>query len=224
VGADATPTAPRLASLLTQEIHELDQRIAVSSSMGSIQRKSMTSVPSVGAVNAAKILARLGDPNRFRSLAGARSFSGPVPSLDASRANGRHGPPTTSGDAPLRQALFTAANSARRSDPTLAARYHRPHGPGGQTPQLGSVSRQHRPARSNHRLLAARRALLIRDVDGTALLPNEARRVVLERYRVSEDVRAKRRTGGKGMSRRSKESPSAPSTGPSRPEVPASIT
>ena len=85
----------------------------------------MTSVPGVGAVNAAQILARLGDPARFRSLAGARSFSGLVPALTASGTSGRHGPPTKAGDAALREALFMAADQARRADPTLAARYHR---------------------------------------------------------------------------------------------------
>ena len=82
----------------------------------------MTSVPGVGAVSAAQILARLGDPARFQSLAGARSFSGLVP---ASGTSGRHGPPTKAGDASLREALFLAADHARRADPTLAARYHR---------------------------------------------------------------------------------------------------
>jgi Transposase IS116/IS110/IS902 family len=84
----------------------------------------MTSVPGVGTVNAAQILARLGDPARFRSLAGARSFSGLVPALAASGTSGRHGPPTKAGDASLREALFLAADHARRADPTLAARYY----------------------------------------------------------------------------------------------------
>ena len=85
----------------------------------------MTSAPGVGVINAAQILARLGDPARFRSLAGARSFTGLIPSLSASGTSGHHGPPTKSGDAPLREALFMAADQARRTDPTLAARYHR---------------------------------------------------------------------------------------------------
>ena len=80
----------------------------------------LRSVPGVGAVNAAQILGRLGDPGRFRSLAGVRSFSGLVPSLDSSGQNGRHGGPTKSGDALLREALFMSADAARRIDPTLA--------------------------------------------------------------------------------------------------------
>ena len=66
-----------------------------------------------------------GDPSRFRSLAGARSFSGLVPSLNASGASGRHGRPTRRGDAVLREAIFIAADHARRIDPTLAARSQR---------------------------------------------------------------------------------------------------
>jgi hypothetical protein len=45
----------------------------------------MTSVPGAGTevmiIDGAQILARRGDPAWFRSLAGARSFSGLVPSL-----------------------------------------------------------------------------------------------------------------------------------------------
>ncbi|HXC64449.1 MAG TPA: IS110 family transposase, partial [bacterium] len=114
----------RLALALTTEIRDLEQKTAAL--LHHLDPAGiMTSVPGVGAVNAAQILARLGDPARFQSLAGARSFSGLVPSLNASGSSGRHGPPTKSGDAPLREALFIAADHARRADPTLAARYHR---------------------------------------------------------------------------------------------------
>ena len=212
--ADDIATEARLALQLTQEIHELEQRIAVF--LHDLDPAGiMTSVPGVGAVNAAQILARLGDPNRFRSLAGVRSFSGLVPSLNASGVNGRHGPPTKSGDAPLREALFSSANAARRVDPTLAARYHR---------LMVHEGKHHNSALCHistvllTRIVACWRRgtpYLIRDVDGTPLMPNEARRIVMERYHVSADLRAKRKTTGKGTSRRSKESLSAPSTGSS---------
>jgi transposase len=86
----------------------------------------MISVPGVATINGTQILTHLGDPTRFGSLAGARSFSGLVASLKASGLKGPHGAPTKFGDAPLREALFTAANWVRRIDPTLAHRYHRP--------------------------------------------------------------------------------------------------
>jgi transposase len=216
--ADDIAVEARLALQLTVEIHELDQRIAVFLH-GLDPAGIMTSVPGVGAVNAAQILARLGDPNRFRSLAGARSFSGLVPSLNASGVNGRHGPPTKSGDASLREALFSAANAARRTDPTLAARYHR---------LMVQEGKHHNSALCHvstvllTRIIACWRRgspYLIRDVDGTPLMADEARRIVLEHYHVSEDLRARRRTGGKGTGRRSKESLSAPSTSPSQDQA-----
>ena len=86
------------------EITELEQRIDV------VYRAMdpdgiLRSVPGVGAIKAAQILGRLGDPGRFRPLAGVRSFSGLVPSLDSSGQNGRHGRPTKSEDTLLREAL-----------------------------------------------------------------------------------------------------------------------
>ena len=114
----------RLALALCTEIRDLDVKLA--SLLHQVDPAAiMTSVPGVGIIHGAQILARLGNPARFQSLAGARSFTGLVPSLAASGTSGHHGPPTKSGDAPLREALFMAANAARRTDPTLAARYYR---------------------------------------------------------------------------------------------------
>lgn len=131
----------------------------------------MISVPGVADKLGALILGRLGDPNRFRSLAGARSFSEMIPSLDASGNRGRHGPPTKAGDALLRQALFIAADHARRPDPTLAARYRR----------LLVEERKHHNSALCHiatvllaRIVACWRAqqpYVIRDLDGTTLTP-----------------------------------------------------
>jgi hypothetical protein len=114
----------RLALRLTEEIKDLDERTTLllhqADPIG-----ILTSAPGVAAITAAAILGRLGDPNRFTSLAGARAFTGLVPILDSSGLNGRHGGPTKRGDAVLRQALFMAAGQARRIDPTLAAKYQR---------------------------------------------------------------------------------------------------
>ena len=176
----------------------------------------MTSVPGVAHINGAQILARLGDPNRFRSLAGARSFSGLVPSLNSSGVNGHHGPPTKAGDAPLREALFMAADQARRIDPTLAARYHR----------LMSHDGKHHNSALCHiattlltRIVACWRAgdpYVIRDFDGTPH-PAQGRQIVAQRYTISPELRAgdEPPPPTSGTSRRNKESPSAPSTGPS---------
>ena len=57
----------------------------------------------------------------------------------------------------------------------------------------------------------------IRDLDGTALAPEEGRKIVSERYTVDPRVRAPRRTTkpSEWTGRRSKESPGASPTGPS---------
>jgi transposase len=85
----------------------------------------LTSAPGVGSIIGAQLLGCLGDPKRFRSLAGVGSFSGLVPSLDASGVADQHRGPTKRGDACLREALFIAADHARRTDPSLGARYQR---------------------------------------------------------------------------------------------------
>ena len=185
-----SPPGPRA---LTTEIRDLDSKIA--SLLHQVDPAAiMTSVPGVGIINGAQILARLGDPARFRSLAGARSFTGLVPSLTASGTSGRHGPPTKSGDAPLREALFMAANHARRTDPTLAARYHR---------LMVHQGKHHNSALCHistallTRIIACWRAgtpYQIRDTDGTPLTTAQGRAIIAERYRVSDELRAQRRT------------------------------
>jgi transposase len=205
----------RLALSLSAEIRDLDTKI------GALLRHLdpagiMTSVPGVGLVNGAQILARLGDPARFKSLAGARSFTGLVPSLNSSGVNGRHGAPTKSGDASLREALFMAADQARRADPTLAARYHR----------LMTAEGKHHNSALCHiaptlvtRIIACWRAgtpYQIRDTDGTPLTAAQGRAIITERYTVPAQLRAQRRTtqAGTGTSRRHQESPKRSDTSP----------
>ena len=206
----------RLALALTEEIKELDERIEV------IVRERdphgiITSAPGVGAVTGAVILGRLGDASRFSSLAAARSFSGLVPSLDSSGVSGRHGGPTKRGDALLREALFLSANQARRLDPALAAKYHR---------LMVETGKHHNSALCHIATTLLTRVVAcwknqtsyqIRDVDGRPVDRDEARAIIAERYQIPEHIRRARTTTGTG--RRSKESQSAPSAGPSKSDA-----
>lgn len=206
----------RLALALTHEIKELDERIGIM--LGEADPAGIIrSAPGVGAITGAAILGRLGDPGRFASLAGVRSFTGLVPSLDSSGQAGRHGGPTKRGDAVLREALFLAADHARRLDPTLAARYHR----------LMTEAGKHHTSALCHiapalltRIVACWRTgehYVLRDVDGRAVDPAEARAIIAARYTVPEEVRLRRAQVPRapGTGRRHQGSRGAPAAGPS---------
>jgi len=205
----------RLALALTAEIKELDERITVL--LGQRDPTGIVrSTPGVGAITGAAILGRLGDPARFSSLAAARSFTRLVPSLDASGQAGRHGGPTKRGDAVLREALFLAADHARRLDPSLAARYHR----------LMTEAGKHHTSAICHiaptlltRIIACWRRnepYVLRDIDGRPVTPAEARAIIAARYTVPADVRARQTRVQRrpGTGRRRQGSRSAPSADP----------
>ena len=221
--ADDIAVEARLALAITAELGELDERIAVLVARLD-PRGIITSAPGVGPITGAVILGRLGAPDRFTSLAGARAFTGLVPSLNASGQSGQHGGPTKRGDALLRQALFLAADHARRQDPTLAAKYYR---------LLVHAGKHHNSALCHiattllTRLVSCWRAgqpYQIRDLDGTTVTPEQAKTIIAERYSIQPELRATRRTTSTATSstatgRRNKESLRAPSTGPSPSEA-----
>jgi transposase len=211
--ADDIAVEARLALAINVEITELDQRISTLVA----QRDPagiIASAPGVGPIISAMILGRLGDPSRFSSLSAIRSYSGLVPSLNASGTSGHHGGPTKRGDAHLRHALFMAAQHARRVDPTLAAKYHR----------LMTQAGKHHTSALCHvattlltRIAACSRAgtpYQLRDTDGTPVTPDQARAIIAERYTIPAELR-RPRTAHSATGRRSKESQRAPSTGPS---------
>jgi transposase len=183
----------RLALSLCDEIHALDKRIralyAAADPAGIVR-----SAPGVGTVGAPQILGRLGDASRFKNLAGVRSFSGLVPRQNDSGVAAKSGGPTKAGDACLREALFNAADHARKIDPTLAARYHR----------LMTVEGKHHTSATCTiaavlltRIAACLRAghpYQLRDVDRTAITETEGRVIVADRYAIPAATRAARRS------------------------------
>jgi hypothetical protein len=126
---------------------------------------------------------------------------------------------TKAGDPLLREALFAAADQARRCDPQLAAKYYR----------LMSTERHHNSALCTiatmllTRIAACWRAgqhYVIRDADGRAITADEGRQIVKNRYTVDHKTRinaanvrqAQRRKNRAG--RAQQESPSAPASRP----------
>jgi transposase len=182
-----------LALVLTEHIHGLDERIsdlyAEADPAGVV-----ISTPGVGDVIAAQIVGRLGDVGRFTSLGAVRSFSGLIPKRKSSGVVDQVQGPTKHGDACLREAIFLAADQARRVDPTLAARYQR---------LMPDSGKHHNSALCTiatvllTRIAACMRSgqrYEIRDVDGRVITREEGKAIVADRYRIPPDVRAARRT------------------------------
>ncbi len=183
----------RLALRLTEEIKEITERIAVM--YKSLDPDGIVlSAPGVGQILAAQILGRLGDAKRFSSLAGVRSFAGLVPRQNLSGSGGTTGGLTKSGDACLREALYMAADHARKVDPQLAAKYRR---------LMVESGRHHHSALCTIATIMLTRIATclrtdtvyeLRDVDGRPITEEEGRRIVADSYTVSPAVRAARRS------------------------------
>ncbi len=186
----------------------------------------VASAPGLATTLAAGVLGRTGDLNRFANLAGVRGATGLVPKVDQSGTADHHGGPTKAGDPGLRETLFLAADHARRVDPTLAARYHR---------LVVEEGKHHNSALCSiapvlmTRIAACWRngeRYVLRDVDGTEITEAEGRRICVECYAVSPELRRARRQANKAKqqkgrtSRRGQESTkAAPASGPSPAKV-----
>lgn len=192
----------RVARSLTDEIAVLEQRAAPMFAARDRRpavddgddRGIIASVPGLGGVLGAGILARFGDLDRFANLAGVRSFTGLVPKVDQSGLhNGGHRGVTKAGDPGLREVLYLAADYLRHVDPQLAARYHR---------LIVDTGKHHDSALCHlattlaTRLAACwrhRQRYVLRDVDGTPITQAEGRAIVAERYKIPDSVRQARR-------------------------------
>ncbi|MGI8874330.1 MAG: transposase [Egibacteraceae bacterium] len=182
----------RLALALSEEIKTLDTRIA--EFYEQVDPDGIVrSTPGVGKVGAPQIKGRLGDATRFANLASVRSFAGLIPHQDSSGQASRAGGPTKAGDACLREALFMAADHARKIDPTLAARYHRLIVEGGKHHNSAVCTLS---AVLLTRIAACLRngtRYDLRDTDGRAITETEGRAIVAQRYTIPAKVRAARR-------------------------------
>lgn len=212
----------RVINTLNAEIGNLDERIEV------LYAKAdpdgiIISAPGVAVTSAAGILGRVGDMNRFDSLAGVRAFTGMVPKVDQSGlTDNTHKGITKKGDPGLRQALFLAADAARKVDPTLAARYHRLMTTAGK-PHVSAVCAVATVLIT--RIGACwrnREHYALRDVDGREISEAEGRAICRDRYRVDSATRVARRATSQAKSlkrrtsRRKKESTkAAPASDPS---------
>ena len=210
----------RLVRQLNDEIATIEDRIETL--YDDIDPNAIfASGPGMGTTLAAGILGRLGDPKRFDNLAGIRAFTGLVPKINQSGTSDHHGGPTKAGDPGLREAVFLAAEHARKVDPTLAARYYR---------LVVDNGKHHNSAICTiagvlvTRLAACWRngeRYIIHDLDGNEITEAEGRTICADQFKITPATRAARRSTTQAKTlkqrtgRRKKESTeAAPATDP----------
>ena len=216
-------TEAEQAQMLTEQIDDLNERCANLYAEAD-PTAIIASAPGVGPVTCAVIAGRIGDPHRFHSLAAIRAYSGLVPKLNQSgQAQHQHGL-TKAGDPLLREALFAAADQARKIDPQLAAKYKR----------LMTTERHHDSATCHIATILLTRIAtcwrtgehyILRDTDGRPITEEEGRRTIRTHHTVDKKTRinaaskrySQRQKGRTG--REQQESPSAPIHRPVRPRI-----
>jgi transposase len=211
------------AQVLTEQIEDLDERIA-NLYAETDPTGIIASAPGVGPVTSGIIAGRIGDPHRFHSLAAIRAYSGLVPKVAQSgQAHHQHGL-TKAGDPLLREALYAAADQARKTDPQLAAKYQ----------QLMSTQRHHDSAICHIATALLTRIAtcwrtgqhyIIRDTNGRIISPAEGRQLVRDHHKIDSrrrqkaaDTRRAQRLKGR-TGRELKESPGAPASRPANTSI-----
>ena len=171
---------------LARRIAELYQKLHPSD--------NLCTIPGVGEHTAPIFLAVVGNPARFRNQSAFANWEGVVPGAKQSsdvQAKGLR--MTKAGPSIMRMALYQAGDIGRRWDPQLAAVYHR------EMVYHGKNHRQAMGAVMSHlgarvlRVLKEDSPYELRDIEGNLISKNEARRLVLSKYHVSEDIRRERR-------------------------------
>jgi len=144
----------------------------------------------VGEESAAVFLSFFGDPSRFPNGRQMRGWSGMVPNSKQSADNESKGLHISqAGPDLIKKFAYLDAEVARRYDPQLAAIYY------DQMVKKGKHHTQAVCAVATHLLdrvwvvLVEDRPYDLRDVDGTPLTPERARKIIAERYTVPEEVR-----------------------------------
>src|SRR6266571_744740 len=111
--------------LLRQSLHDLELEIQ-KSVRGHTLASVLTSIEGLGTLTVARLLARLGDPTRFRNAAALASYVGVVPATNQSGLHrpGR-APVSQLGNAELRASLWMPTLTATKRNAWLRAYYER---------------------------------------------------------------------------------------------------
>jgi transposase len=157
------------------------------------------SLPGIKTVGGPALVATMGRATRFPSAAHFRSFTGLAPKASETGNTDRKGQAMSkAGNSLLRTTLIRAADWARKQDPQLARIYF---------VQMTERGKNHLAANCVVAAHLAERAWLVmrrgtpyvlRDIDGTAVTPAEAKAIIAESYSVNEETRKRRRSSKEG--------------------------
>ncbi len=152
------------------------------------------SLPGIAQVGGPVLVATMGRPGRFKNPAAFKAFTGLAPRSSGTGDFEVKGQPISkAGSSRLRAQLVMSAQTARRVDPQMAAIYHR---------QIVERGAHHTKALCVVAAKLAERALVVLqrgepyvicDVDGRPVDAAEAKRIIAERYTVSDEIRQRRR-------------------------------
>ena len=151
-------------------------------------------LPGMGPVTAPTVRAFLADGSGFTTAKAAASYVGITPSnwssgtvTQPSRAITKEGP------AVLRLAFYQAGNAARRTDPQLAAFYHRLMAERGHCHTQATVAVARKLVERTWAVLDRGTPYRLRDLDGQPISERAAKALVAEQFTVADNVRARAR-------------------------------
>lgn len=153
------------------------------------------SLPGIAEIGGPVLVAAMGNPARFADGAAFKRFTGLTPKASETGDTDRKGQAMSkAGPRRLRDQLVQSANTARQIDPQLAQVYFTQMVERGAHHQKALCVVAARLAERAWLVLSRGEPYRLLDVDGTPVSPAEGRAIVAERYRVSEEVRRRRRS------------------------------
>lgn len=154
---------------------------------------NVRSIPGLGTVTAAACLAALGSRD-FHSGKAFRAYTGLVPRVAESGQSLSKGRSLTkAGPAWLRSALYIAAETARRWDPQLAAVYHRAMVEKGHPHRKAVCAVATHLADRVYAVWRDQRKYIVRDLEGNAVTPRQARTLISHEINVPQEIRSRLR-------------------------------
>ncbi|BCO37715.1 hypothetical protein MHEC_41480 [Mycobacterium heckeshornense] len=155
----------------------------------------LLSVPGMGPVTAATVRAFLGDGSSFCSAKKSRVLRRhhPPPTWSSGTMSQPRRAITKEGPAPLRLALFQAAGAARRTDPQLAAFYHRLMTTQGHCHTQATIAVARKLAERIWVTITTGRPYQLRDTNGDPVTARAAKEIINAHNRVNASTRARTR-------------------------------